>query len=212
MINRIRFVIVLAALSVVALWSRPAAAGLVLSFDQSTYTINGVGNTTAVQVFVSQTDGGPQVGVGNELISAAIELSYATGSTAAVLSAGDITAGPAWDIGVPVSSSNGGNTLWDLALNSLIGISDLSSPLLLGTFVFTGGAPGATGVIVASEAPGTSFVTIGQDVLDPTNTPGAQINVITAGSVPEPSGFILLGIAALSLGATSWRSRKTPRS
>src|SRR5262245_23038548 len=122
---RFRIGCLIAALLLISSWCRPAAAGLVLSFDQSSYTINGVGNTTTVEVFVSQTPSGPQVGPGNELLTAGIELSLATAGAATVLSTADVTGGPAWDSSSIQSSTNGPNTLIDLGLTSLFGISDL---------------------------------------------------------------------------------------
>src|SRR5262245_58495046 len=67
MITRLRIGSLIASLLLIVGWSRPAAADLVLTLDMPSYTINGVGNTTAVEVFVSQNASGPQVGVGNEL-------------------------------------------------------------------------------------------------------------------------------------------------
>jgi hypothetical protein len=188
-------------------WCRPAAAGLLLSFDQSGYTINGVGNTTAVEVFVSQVPGGTQVGPGNELVSAAIELSFPTGGTAAVLSTSDVTGGPAWDSSSVQTSTNGSNTLFDLGLASLAGISDLSNPLLLGTFVFTGQSLGTTSISVATLGPGSSFITVNGDVLDPTNVPGARISVVQT-AIPEPSALVLMCIGGVALGANWLRFRR----
>ena len=87
-----------------------------------------------------------------------------------------------------------------LATTSLSGIADLSSPLLLGTFHFTGLSFGTTAISVANLTPGPSFVTIQGDVLDPTNTATALVQV-----VPEPSGFTLLIAFALSLGLVARR-------
>jgi hypothetical protein len=160
-------------------------------------------------VFVAQTPGGPQVGVGNELLTAGVELSYLTGGAAAVTSPASVTANPAWDSSFVNLSTSGPNTLVDLGLNSLAGFADLSSPLLLGTFVFTGQSAGITGISVASLGPGSSFITAGGDTLDPTNTPSANVTV-NASPVPEPSQLVLLGIAGLTLGAR-WLSRRARR-
>jgi hypothetical protein len=191
-------------------WTRPAAADLILSFDQSNYTINGVGNTTAVQVFVSQTAGGPQVGPGNELLSAAIELTFPTTGAATVLSTADVTGGPAWDSSNVQTSTSGANTLFDLGLLSLLGISDMSHPLLLGTFDFTGQSPGRTSISVATLGPGPSFITVQGDVLDPTNTPNAEIIVQGQTAVPEPSSLMLMCLGGVTLGGR-WLSYRLKR-
>jgi hypothetical protein len=190
--------------------SGPASADLALSLDQSSYTLNGIGGTTAVAVFVSQTPSGPQVGVGNELLSAGIELSFATGSAAAVLSTADVTGGPAWDSAAAAVGTSGPDTLVDLTLLSLSGIFDLSSPLLLGTFVFHGQSLGTTSIRVESLGPGPSFITAQGDLLDLIDATGGRITVLES-SVPEPSSLVILGIVSLILGA-AWigrRSRKT---
>jgi hypothetical protein len=211
MMTRHRVGFVLASFLGMLSWSRPAAADLVLSFDMSSYTINGVGNTTAVEVFVSQTSSGPQVGVGNELLSAGIELSFPTAGTATVVSTADVTPNPAWDSSSVMTSTSGPNTLFDLGLTSLAGFSSLSPPLLLGTFTFTGQSLGTTSITVSSLGPGSSFITANpnEPVQDPSNTPGARITVISSGKVPEPAGWMLMGIAAAGLGCLD-RLRRRP--
>lgn len=201
--------IALLSASLALLLTRPVAADLVLSFDEATYTIPGVGDTTAVQVLLSQNDNGTQVGVGNELISAAIELSFATAGSATVVAAGDVTVGPAWDGGgPPVFSTSGGDTLVDLGMTSLAGISDLSSPLLLATFVFTGQSAGTTSISVATLGPGPSFITINGDELDPLNGAGARITVGTQPPpVPEPSTMVIASVATLLTAAGAYRRR-----
>jgi hypothetical protein len=202
MIARPRNVSLVAALLCLWFCSRPATAALVLSLDTTTYTIVGVGNTIDVNVFVSQTPTGPQVGPGNELLTGAIELSYPTGGAAAVLSQAAVTAGPAWDASSVVTSTNGGDTLYDLGVSSLAGISDLSSPLLIGTFVFTGQSLGSLPISVSVEQPGISFITVQGDDLDPTNTPPtAQVNVAPS-AVPEPSAILLSFLGGITLAAS----------
>src|SRR4051794_13859442 len=76
----------------------PSSAGIVLSFDQPSYSIGGVGGTVAVGVFVSQVPGGPQVGPGNELISGAIRLTFDDPEgIAGVATNADVIPGPAFD-------------------------------------------------------------------------------------------------------------------
>jgi hypothetical protein len=188
-------------------WARPASADLVLSFDSSSYTIPGVGDTTSVQVLVSQTSGGPQVGTGNELLTAGIELSFPTLGSAIVASTSDVTPGPAWDSSSINLTTSGPNTLVDLGLTSLLGISDLSTPLLLGTFVFTGQSPGMTSISVATITPGANFITANGNILDPTNTGTATILVSTPTSIPEPNTLVICSLAGLTTGA-GWLRRR----
>src|SRR5262249_6343894 len=157
MIARRHLALILAFTLGILAGPRPAEAGLILSFDASAYTINGVGNTTAVEVFVSQDSSGNQVGVGNELLSAGIELSFSTTGSAVVLSSSDVTPNRAWDSSSVLFSTSGGNTLVDLGLTSLAGFSSLSPPLLLGTFLFTGESIGITSISVSALGPGPSF-------------------------------------------------------
>ncbi len=199
------------ALLVALAWAcpRPAKATLVLSFDESSYSIPGVGNTTAVEVLVSQIAGGPQVGVGNELLSGAVTLSFATSGAAVVPSVSDVTFGSAWDSGSVISSTSGTNTLMNLGVVSLAGIANIpSTGLLLGTFTFTGMSIGSTTISVSTETPGPSFITVQGNDLDPTNTAMATINVITPAIVPEPGSLTLLSIASVTLGMGWLRLRR----
>jgi hypothetical protein len=188
-----------------------ASADLVLSLDKVSYTIDGAGETTAVQVFVSQTSDGPQVGVGNELLTAGVELTFATAGAATVVADADVAPGSAWDSGSVLISTDGSNTLVDLGLTSLLGISDLSTPLLLGTFLFTGQSPGDADVSVAALAPGPSFITAGGDELDPTNAARAVITVSATPPpvVPEPGSVVLASLGGLisAVGLAARRRR-----
>jgi len=177
--------------------AQPASAELVLTFDKSHYDIDGVGAMTTIEVFVSQTSDGPQVGPGNELLTAGVELTFATAGAAIVASPSDVTAAPSWDSSALLVATNGSNTLVDLGLTSLLGISDLSTPLLLGTFVFTGQSLGDTVTVVASLGPGPSFITTLGDVLDPTNAATAVITVSSTPVVPEPGAIVLASIGGL---------------
>jgi hypothetical protein len=195
-----RRIVVCIALALILSWPVRASADLLLSFGQATYTIPGIGSSVQVPVFVSQTLSGPQVGIGNELLTAAITVSFNNPSgIAAVLSPLDITPGPAFD------ASSGGVTFTQatLAETSISGISDLSSPLLLGTFKFTGQSYGMTTIDAMTLTPGPSFVTSGGNFLDPTNVPTALVQV-----VPEPATYVLTCSAISTLGIVGWRRRK----
>ena len=116
-------------LALMLCWPDRASADLSLSFSQASYTIYGIGSSVDVPVYLSQSAGGPQVGVGNELLTAGLTVSFNTPSgIAAVLSALDITPSPAFDS----SSAAVSLTQATLAETSLGGVSNLSSPLLLG--------------------------------------------------------------------------------
>jgi hypothetical protein len=211
MITRPRIGYLIASVLLFMIWPRPAAADLILSLDQSTYTINGVGNTTAVQVFVSQDSSGNQVGVGNELVTAAVELTFATAGAATVVSTANVTPNPAWDSSSVLIKTSGSNTLVDLGLTSLAGFSNLSPPLLLGTFIFTGQFVGTAPISVASLQPGPSFTTANpnEPIADPANPAFAEINVVST-AIPEPTAAALVGIAGLTLGA-GWLRYRTKR-
>ncbi len=185
---------------------QPASAGLILAFDQSTYTIPGVGLTTSVNILVSQDSTGPQVDANNALLSAGVELSYATGDRAAVLTSLDVAFGPSWDGGFTLINTSGSNDLVDIVLTSFAGIGDLSSPLLLGTVTFTGLSAGSMGISVSQLDPNSAdFITVNSDVLDPTNTATATIQV-ERGTVPEPGSLTLFSVGAMIL-ATVWFRR-----
>src|ERR1700732_2202570 len=92
--------LVVAGLAVIVLgWQDQTSATLLLSFDQSSYTIatNSV-STVQVPVYLLQTPGGVQFGPGNALLPAAITLSFNNPSgSATVASLGEIAGGPAFD-------------------------------------------------------------------------------------------------------------------
>ena len=208
--TRIRLGLLIGSLSLLA--ARPAAADLVLSLDRTTYDVVGVGATTTVQVLLSQTAGGVQVGPGHELGSAGIVLSFATAGAATVASTSDVTPGSAWDIGGPDFSTSGPNTLINLGLLSILGASDLSSPVLLGTFTFTAQSTGSTTITVSSLTPGSSFSTVNGDIL---NSPASVSGTITVSSgtpaVPEPSSLALAATAGLFAAFASIRRRRSAR-
>lgn len=206
--------LVLCALSSLALvGSGPSAAraGLALSFDSPTYTTP-EGLATTVSVYLSQVDGGPQVGVGNELLSAGIALSYTTAGAPAVTTLGGSNPGPAWDLGLVSQATVGPLTVFNVTLLSLAGIADLSSPLLLATFTFTGVSPGSMSLAVADFDPGTvDFITAGGDILDPTDAAGARLTVTPAAvAAPEPSSLVLMALAASALVPVGRRFRARP--
>lgn len=197
--------IALLTASIALLAARPAAAELVLSFDQSTYTLAGVGQTVDVKVFLSEDADGSSIGVGNELISAGVTISFATSGAAIVAASGDVTPGSGWDAGVPIFSTVGANTLVDLGLVSFDGFSDLSTPLPLGAFKFTARAAGDTVISVSALGPGPSFGATRQDLDDPAGGEAA----IKVSAIPEPSALFSASVAAATLAAVAARRRRT---
>ena len=180
-------------------WPGAATASLIMILDQSAYTTN-VSGTVVVTVSVAQTSDGPQVTAGNELLTAAINVAFNSPSgIASVLSLSDIAGNPLFDAYTPLLSP----TTATLGETSVAGISDLSVPLMLGTFTFTGLAPGSTTIQASAEGPGPSFVTAGANNLDPANTATAIITV-----VPEPSTLVLgtFGFGLVSV-LRCWRAR-----
>ena len=179
-----------------------ASATLFLSFDKPSYTIaTNVLPTVQVDVFLSQTAGGTQIAPGNALLSAAIAVSFSNPSgIATIVSVGNVGGGPAFDsssVGLIGPKATLGET-------SLLGIGNLSSPLLLGVFTFTAQAQGTTTISVATLGPGPSFGTVGGSFLDPTNTATATITV-----VPEPATAMMVLSAAGTIGMVAcWRRRR----
>src|SRR6476660_7259338 len=197
-VQRLGALLVISAL-LSLVYSSTARADLSLSFDQSSYSILAPGQTSLVSVYLTQTPGGIQIGPGNTLRTAAINLAFNSPSgIAAVLAPTDITGNPVFDstsASVSAISASLGET-------SIAGISDLSSPLLLGTFKLTGLAVGSTMIEVGSLAPGPSFGTSQGSFVDPHNVPTATLTV-----VPEPSAAVLGMLAAAIGGLWSWRRR-----
>jgi len=179
--------------------SSPAKADLSLSFDQSAYSILAPGQTSLVSVYLTQTPGGVQIGPGNTLRTAAVNLLFnSPGGIASVLAPTDITGNPVFDstsASVSAISASLGET-------SVAGISDLSSPLLLGTFKLTGLAAGTTTIQVSSLSPGPSFGTSQGNFVDPQNAPTAAMTV-----VPEPPAIILGTLALAACGLCGWQRR-----
>jgi hypothetical protein len=174
-----------------------------LSFDQSTYSILAPGQTSLVSVYLTQTLGGIQIGAGNTLRTAAVNLLFnSPGGIASVLTATDVTGNPVFDS----TSSSVSATSASLGETSIAGISDLSSPLLLGTFKLTGLTIGDATIQVSSLSPGPSFGTSQGNFLDPQNIPTATVSV---GVVPEPPAAVLamLALAVCCLcGRLRWKT------
>src|SRR5262245_49830409 len=86
------------AVAALFLFTSSAEANLSLSFDRANYSVP-LSGTFPVLVYLTQTDGGTQVGPGNELLTAGFVVSFdnPTG-VAGVLSASDMTAGTAWTL------------------------------------------------------------------------------------------------------------------
>lgn len=180
--------------------SSPAKADLSLSFDQSAYSILAPGQTSLVSVYLTQTPGGVQIGPGNTLRTAAINLLFnSPGGIASVLATTDITGNPVFDstsASVSAISASLGET-------SVAGLSDLSSPLLLGTFKLTGLAAGTTTIQVSSLSPGPSFGTSQGNFVDPQSAPTATMTV-----VPEPPAAVLAMSALAVCCLCGWQRRK----
>jgi hypothetical protein len=187
-----------------------AYANLQLSFDKVSYSALAGGPPTPVMVLLTQVPGGIQVGPGDGLISTGIALSFNTpAGVAAVLSPGDITPGPSFTL----TSSKGVTPMQaTLAWNSLspLGITDLSHPLLLGTFLLSGLSVNKTQISLDQITPGFSFATSQGQFLS-VNTASASVTVL-----PEPSSFsIVLSGVSLLLGAWAlrpWRSLRSSTS
>jgi hypothetical protein len=154
-----------------------------------------------VSVYLTQTPGGVQIGPGNTLLTAAVNLLFnSPGGIASVLTPTDITGNPAFDSAshsVTATSASLGEA------STTAGISDLSSPLLLGTFTLTGLAVGDTTIHVSSLSPGPSFATSQGNIVDPLNMPAA-----TATVVPEPPAAVLAMVAMAVCFVCGWRRRK----
>lgn len=183
--------------------SESALAALVLSFDSPTYTIGSVGQTTTVAVRVGQNPTGPQVGLGNALLTAAIRLDFTSAGIATPVAASAAN----WD---NLSSSLTPNPA-GFSVVSLLGISSL--PVTLVTVTFQGLAPGTITLTAAQfDVVSPDFITEQGNVLDPSSAATAQLTVnAPVSAIPEPSSLHLGWIAAC---AAAWRLARfpTPRS
>lgn len=183
---------ILFAFTLAALLVAPAArADLFLTLSPTSSTV-AVGDDVWVDVVLSQDGAGVQVDANNPLLTAGFLVAF-IGSPAAVFQAA--FAGPDWisDIAYDLTTS----TL-TVGLTSIVGVDDLSTPLVLAQLWLKGTAPGTTTLVVSDlDAASLDFTTLGGDVLDPAGAGTALVNVT---AVPEPSS---LAMAALGLGATA---------
>ncbi len=187
--RRLRSLSLLAVVLATAGWSRPSQGSLIFSFDSPSYAIANVGGTANVGLYVAQVPGtGPTINAANPLLTGGLQLTFATTGAATET---NFTASPRWDNSSVGTAINGSNTVVSLTVLSLAGIADLSTPLLLGTFTFTGRTFGSTMALAATIHPGVNFIDRNGDNLDPTNTPTALIRVGPATTVPEPTSLIL---------------------
>jgi hypothetical protein len=186
-----------------------ATADLSLTFDQPSYSISAAGQSTVVSVFLVQSPGGTQIGAGNALLSAAIDFTFNSPSgIAAVNSLADINGDPLFDSISKNLQPAGTPTTATLGELSVAGLTDLSVPLLLGTFQLTGLANGTTTIQVASKTPGSSFVTTLGNMVNPVNVPSATVFV----GVPEPSAWTLAACGLAILALLYWKPIWTRRS
>ncbi len=175
-------------------WSPLAEANLIFSFDAPSYSIANVGSSTTVGLYVSEVPGTlPNITAANPLLTGGVQLTFA--SSGAAIETG-FTTSSAWDNSSFGSAISGSNTVLSLTVLSLFGIADLSKPLLLGSFTFTGESLGSTSVLASTIRPGVNFIDRNGDNLDPTNTPTALIRVGNSTTVPEPSSLPLAIIGA----------------
>lgn len=178
----------------VAVWS---SAEIALEFDLDRYQVT-PGDTLDVSVYLQQTAGGPQIGPGNELISAGLRVQFdltpLPTEPAMVLSASDITGNPSFS-NADASVETGQYA--DLALLTFSGVDvDASGRLFLGSFRFTTGT--VLDEITVAEIPGGSnFLTVNGHLLTPIG------DMATIQVVPEPSTLLMLltTFPALALGA-----------
>jgi len=193
---QLRSLFLLAIIFATAGWSRPSQGSLIFSFDSPSYAIANIGGTASVGLYVAQVPGtGPVINAANPLLTGGVQITFATTGAATET---NFTASPKWDNSSVGNTINGSNTVVSLTVLSLLGVSDLSTPLLLGTFTFTGRTLGSTMALAATIHPGINFIDRNGDNLDPTNTPTALIRVGPATSVPEPTSLILTIIGAVS--------------
>ncbi len=199
--NCFRFSACIPIFLTIMVWTSSASANLVLSFNQTSYSTR-IGGSVSVGVYITQVAGGSQVAVGNELVTGSIQLSFATTGPATVLNTNQVTYGPLWDLGTSSVLSSGSNTLYNTSLLSVNGIANLTSPVLLATYLFTATSVGTQTIRVSEQDPNSpDFITANGNVIDPTNIPSATITVSPA-VVPEPGSMILVVLGGLAVG--SW--------
>ena len=195
----------------------PARAGLILTFDQPSTTVN-PGAVFDIRVFLVETGGGTLLNT-EGLDGAGVALSFnlfpMVSDPAQVVSS---TANPGVDsvLGLvidtpvtPATATTAGTAplMWSVGIGPTITTTD--SQILIGIFEFQAGLnPGQVTHFSVAPMSGDQFVTGQGNVIPETSITGATGTITVFGTaVPEPSTLTLLGIGTLGLLVYAGRRR-----
>lgn len=175
----------------------------------SDFTINGIGNTIDVEVYLKEFGIDPGNILSSEgLFSSAVLVTFDSPlGIAAVQDVSDITANPAFDFVVPRVLPI--FTILDVAafFNPTV-LPDNSNRILLGTFRFTGLSVGSVIITASDLDPRLDETVTGQGtVLDALIVPSSAI--ITVAVIPEPASRTLAMLGISGLLASMWRRRSS---
>jgi hypothetical protein len=168
----------------------------------SSATINGVGGSITLQVYVQDTaSGAPTFNSHGGLASAAARITGSAGNIAVISGALDLGAGR-WETGNINSNPPTNIDLSPFNLNAGY-LPDAAGRVLLGTVTLRGDAVGSFDVVMADPNPaigGDVTLFDNGQVLDPPGVPLIQATLsVTVAPVPEPAGVLVVTAAALAI-------------
>jgi hypothetical protein len=177
----------------------------------SAFTINGIGNTVDIRVYLLQTGGSTNLTAAG-LTDGGVSLQFSSSGHFTVSSASNITPNSAQFAGPNNTSltTNAGTTSATLQVHNNSGVlapttgAD-ANRILLGTFRFTGTSIGSGLTVTALPDP-----------MNPNNVDGNGVNLdsmihsssASISVVPEPGSLILAGLAGSALCFGAWRRRR----
>jgi hypothetical protein len=188
-----------------------AKADYSLQFDNSVgvptnaFTINGVGNSVTVQLYLVKTNTGSSntlTTVG--LSEGGVALNFAAANFSVGMPVANSAQFPYFSTNVGPGTTSVSDATGTPVIAPTVGIN--ASRILLGTFTFT--ATTGTGGTITTSFPGAGANDVngsGQTLDSLVSQSSASILVIT---VPEPGSMILSGLAGSLIAVGAWRKRR----